>query len=78
MPAMIGIMPVPGPEDPGPELICSAKGCRLPAEYALLWNNPRLHTPEREKQWNACLAHRESLSHFLDLRGFLRSVQPLG
>lgn len=59
-----------------PELICSAKGCRASATSALLWNNPRLHTPARRKVWLACPAHTESLAEFLSLRGFLRDTVP--
>jgi hypothetical protein len=60
-----------------PEVICSAKDCRNAAVYILVWNNPSLHTPDREKTWVACDEHRESLSAFLDRRGFLRRVDPL-
>ena len=59
------------------EVICSAKGCRNPAVHVLVWNNPSLHTPEREKTWVACEEHRTSLSEFLDRRGFLRRIDPL-
>jgi hypothetical protein len=59
------------------ELVCSAKDCREPASYALLWNNPKIHTPDRRKQWLACRAHRESLAAFLSARGFLRDIEPL-
>ena len=59
------------------EVVCSAKGCRAEAVHALVWNNPKLHTPDREKTWVACDEHRESLSRFLDLRGFLKRVDPL-
>lgn len=31
------------PEGPA-ELVCSAKGCRAPAAYDVLWNNPKIHT----------------------------------
>ena len=55
---------------------CSAKGCGNPAVHALVWNNPQLHAPEREKLWLACDEHRESLSRHLDVRGFLRRVEP--
>ena len=55
---------------------CSAKGCRADAEFLLIWNNPRLHTPGREKQWAACAEHLGSLSDFLTVRGFLRRVDP--
>jgi hypothetical protein len=56
------------------QLVCSARGCRARAVWALRWNNPKLHTPERRKVWLACDPHRAELERFLDLRGFLRSV----
>lgn len=59
-----------------PSLACSAKGCRASARWFLLWNNPKLHPPERRKTWLACEDHRQSLSDFLSLRGFLREVDP--
>ena len=55
---------------------CSAKGCRAAAAWVLVWNNPRLHEPDREKTWLACDGHRESLSSFLGARRFLRRVEP--
>jgi hypothetical protein len=58
-------------------LICSARGCREPARWALRWNNPKLHQPDRHKTWLACDDHRESLGDFLRLRGFLRDVAPV-
>lgn len=56
-------------------LICSAKGCREAGAYALIWNNPKLHRPEREKTWIACEQHRQKLATFLDARGFLRRIE---
>lgn len=58
------------------EPTCSAKGCPAPASWRLLWNNPKLHTPERRKAWLACDDHRQSLSDFLGARGFLRETAP--
>jgi hypothetical protein len=58
-------------------VFCSARGCRVPASYVLVWNNPKVHAPEREKTWVACEEHRQSLADFLDLRGFLRRVEAL-
>lgn len=58
-------------------LVCSAKGCTSPAVWALLWNNPKLHTPERRKTWLACDVHRASLGDFLGARQFLRDVVPV-
>lgn len=55
---------------------CSAKGCTATARHALLWNNPKIHTPDRRKTWLACSDHRESLSSFLGARGFLKDVVP--
>lgn len=62
-----------GPDDPR----CSAKGCTAAAVWALEWNNPRVHSPERRKTWLACEEHRCYLGDFLDRRGFLQQVVPL-
>lgn len=64
-------------DDTAEPVICSAKGCQRDAVWALLWNNPKLHTPDRRKTWLACADHRESLSDFLGARGFLRDVEPV-
>jgi hypothetical protein len=58
-------------------LICSARGCRATASYAVVWNNPKIHPPEREKIWVACEEHRQSLADFLAARSFLRRVERL-
>lgn len=55
---------------------CSARGCGNPAAWRLLWNNPKIHTPERRKTWLACDEHKQSLSDFLGARSFLREVEP--
>ena len=56
--------------------LCSAKGCQAPATWELLWNNPKLHTPDRRKVWLACDDHKGSLSDFLGARQFLKDVVP--
>lgn len=56
---------------------CSAKDCRNQAVWVLVWNNPRIHTPDRRKTWVACDEHRDHLSEFLSRRGFLREVVAL-
>lgn len=56
---------------------CSAKGCQVQADWALLWNNPKLHDPERRKVWVACAEHRSGLADFLSARRFLRDVVPV-
>ena len=55
------------------QLQCSAKGCRQTATRAILWNNPRLHTPVRRKVWLACDEHLDQLREFLTLRSFYRT-----
>ncbi|MGH8889187.1 MAG: hypothetical protein ACRDV3_05415 [Acidothermaceae bacterium] len=57
--------------------ICAAKGCQAPACWAVVWNNPKVHTPDREKIWTACDVHKDSLSQFLALRSFLKRVDRL-
>lgn len=59
------------------ELTCSAKGCTGDAAWALRWNNPKIHTPDRRKAWLACDGHRESLTSFLEMRGFLRETEAI-
>lgn len=56
---------------------CSAKGCRADAAYGLLWNNPKLHLPDRRKTWLACEEHADSLSDYLSSRGFLKDAVPV-
>jgi hypothetical protein len=58
-------------------VLCSAKGCRDQAAYGLLWNNPKLHKPERRKVWLACDRHADPLSDFLSKRGFLKDAVPV-
>jgi hypothetical protein len=63
--------------EPTPTPVCSARGCQAPAAWALLWNNPRLHTADRRKTWLACNDHRDTLGDFLRARSFLRAVEPM-
>ncbi|WP_306368121.1 hypothetical protein [Nocardiopsis sp. CC223A] len=58
-------------------VICSRRDCRDAAVWALVWNNPKVHTPDRRKVWTACDEHRAYLENFLRLRGFLRETLPL-
>ncbi len=64
-------MPDTQHEPPG-DLVCSARRCGGYAQWALRWNNPALHTPDRRKTWLACDEHLEHLTSFLTVRGFLR------
>jgi len=67
--------------DPTPDAIhepvCRARGCGAEAQWGLLWNNPRLHTPERRKVWLACAEHRTTLEEYLSTRGLHRSTVPV-
>jgi hypothetical protein len=70
-----GVRETDGVDEPTvPDLVCSARACRHHAVWALRWNNPKLHPPERRKTWLACEEHRDSLSQFLSMRGFLRET----
>lgn len=59
------------------ELVCSARGCTAPATVELVWNNPKVHTPERRKIWLACPDHEESLRKFLSARDFWKETVPI-
>ncbi len=53
---------------------CSRKACRSGAEWQLLWNNPKIHTPERRKTWLACAEHRAWLEDYLQTRGLWKET----
>ena len=57
--------------------VCSRKGCRAAAHWRLLWNNPRIHTPERRKTWLACSDHRGWLEEYLQTRDLWKDTLPL-
>ena len=60
-----------------PGTVCSRKACRAVAQWQLLWNNPKLHTPERRKIWLACGEHRTWLEDYLQTRGLWKETVPL-
>jgi hypothetical protein len=66
--------PVSDQESPA---ICAAKGCQAAAIWAVVWNNPKLHAPDREKVWVACDEHKQPLADHLAVRSFLKRVEPL-
>jgi len=57
--------------------VCSRKACRAHAEWQLLWNNPKIHTPERRKIWLACPEHRAWLEDYLQTRGLWKETLSL-
>jgi hypothetical protein len=61
-----------------PSTVCSRKACRAAAEWQLLWNNPKIHTPERRKIWLACGEHRAWLEDYLQTRGLWKATVVLG
>lgn len=61
----------------GDRLVCSARGCRADAAWGLLWNNPKIHVPERRKVWLACEEHLAYLTEYLGVRSFLKDTVPV-
>jgi hypothetical protein len=55
---------------PEPELKCSRAGCRAAATNRIVWRNPRIHGPDREKVWLACAEHLRFLYDYLRARDF--------
>lgn len=60
--------------DADDRLVCSAKGCRATATWAIRWNNPTVHHENRRKVWLACDEHEPTLRQFLSARGFYRDT----
>lgn len=44
----------------------------------MLWNNPKIHRPERRKVWLSCDEHRAYFRGYLSARGFLKDQVPVG
>lgn len=70
---LFGAPPADGNDGP----VCSRKGCRNDAVWQLLWNNPRIHTPERRKAWASCPDHVEWFEEYLRDRGLWKETLPL-
>lgn len=71
-------MTSPGAQaDPVGALICSRTGCGVDAAWGMLWNNPKIHTPDRRKVWLTCDEHREYFRGYLASRGFLKHEVPV-
>jgi hypothetical protein len=67
-----------GTDGPEPAVAtCSRKGCRSEASWQLLWNNPKIHAPERRKTWLACNEHRGWLEDYLQTRGLWKETVAL-
>lgn len=64
--------------DPVGALVCSRKGCSADADFGMLWNNPKLHTPERRKVWLTCPEHRDYFRDYLSSRGLLKDEVAVG
>ncbi|MGM1016234.1 MAG: hypothetical protein ACQEW8_01680 [Actinomycetota bacterium] len=54
---------------------CSRAGCRLAATHQIVWRNPRIHAPDREKIWLACDEHLDFLEGYLRARDFPVTVR---
>ncbi|MET3810996.1 hypothetical protein [Arthrobacter sp. UYEF3] len=66
-----------GPAAAPAAAMCSRRGCRAHAGWQLLWNNPKIHAPERRKIWLACSEHRTWLEDYLQTRGLWKDTLPL-
>ena len=49
---------------------CSRAGCGGPADWEIVWRNPRIHGEERFKTWLACAEHVGFLRDYLASRDF--------
>ena len=65
------------PQGPTGPPRCSRKGCRADATVQLLWNNPKIHTPDRRKIWLACDDHVAWLEDYLKGRSLWKETLPL-
>lgn len=67
-------MIIPGTE--APSVRCSRTSCTVPPEWKVLWRNPRIHGPERQKIWLTCDEHRDYFEAYLAQKGFPVSTAP--
>ncbi|SFS04239.1 hypothetical protein SAMN04487846_1776 [Microbacterium sp. cf046] len=65
------------PSDARPDAECSRAGCRNLAVWAVVWRNPKIHSPDRRKVWVACDEHRDFLRDYLAAREFPVVVERL-
>lgn len=63
--------------DPVGALVCSRKGCQAEATFGMLWNNPKIHPPERRKVWLTCDAHRDYFRDYLSARQLFKDEAPV-
>lgn len=49
---------------------CSRTACQETPAWKILWRNPKIHGPEREKVWLSCSDHRTFFEGYLGQRGF--------
>ncbi len=58
---------------------CSRTACAQVPAWQILWRNPKIHGPEREKIWLSCAEHKAFFEGYLGQRGFpVRSVAVAG
>ncbi|MFT4245013.1 MAG: acetone carboxylase [Micrococcaceae bacterium] len=56
---------------------CSRAKCTNEAEYVIYWNNPKVHTPDRRKEWTSCEVHKKFFENYLSVRNFYIETLPL-
>ncbi len=62
--------------DPDEPTSARPRAARRPPTWELLWNNPKLHTPDRRKIWLACDEHRAVALRLPRRAQFLKDVVP--
>lgn len=63
--------------DDAPRLTCSRASCREDAAWVVVWRNPRIHSPDRRKEWLACEEHVGYLRDYLAARAFPVRIEAL-
>lgn len=49
---------------------CSRTACEDSPAWQIVWRNPKIHAPEREKIWLSCEEHKLFFEGYLGQRGF--------
>ncbi len=57
---------------------CSRADCKAAPTQQVIWRNPNIHAPNRQKVWLACDEHAAFLHDYLASRAFPVRREPLG
>ena len=56
--------------------VCSRTECNSQVAWFVLWNNPKLHSPDKIKTWGSCNEHLDYFISYLTIRGFFLRKEP--